>query len=139
MLGSGAMTAIRTLNPLGGISDGFTEGWYGNVSKDLRKVFAVGAERGPYSQVYCGNLSGRHFSSQVLRSRCRAQLQRSLAAALKVTPAQLYGGLCPKDPQPACADQDRYTSISAISLPPFPFQNRPTFQQVVTLTRRLPR
>ena len=30
---------------------------------------------------------------------------------------------------------NRSTSASAISVPPFPFQNRPTFQQVVELTR----
>jgi acyl-homoserine lactone acylase PvdQ len=138
MLGSRAMKAIEALNPVGGISDGFTEGWYGNISKDLRKVYAVGTERGPYSQTYCGNLPGHRFSRQALLSRCRAQLQRSLAAALKVTPGQLYGSVCPKDPQPACADEDRYTDVSAIDLPPFPFQNRPTFQQVVTLTRHLP-
>jgi hypothetical protein len=53
-------------------------------------------------------------------------------------PTQLYGGVWPNDPQTACADQDRYTDISAIDLPPFPWQNRPTFQQVVTLTRHLP-
>ena len=132
MLGTKAMKAIEVLNPIGGISDGFTEGWYGNVSKDLRRVFAM-PEKAPYSQPYCGNLPGHHYSAQTLRSRCRAALQKSLAAALKVTPQQLYGSICPNDPQPACADEDTYTEISAIDLPPFPFQNRPTFQQVVTL------
>ena len=34
---------------------------------------------------------------------------------------------------------NRFTSASGISLPPFPFQNRPTFQQVVELTQTLPR
>jgi hypothetical protein len=43
------------------------------------------------------------------------------------------------DPEPACADQNTWTVAGAISLPSFPFQNRPTFQQVVTLTRKLPR
>jgi hypothetical protein len=69
-------------------------------------------------------------------------LQRSLAAALKVTPQQLYGGgdgACASNPQPSCFDQNRPQVTGGIDLPPFPFQNRPTFQQVVTPTQRLPR
>jgi hypothetical protein len=34
---------------------------------------------------------------------------------------------------------NRWVSASGIPVPPFPFQNRPTFQQVVELTRTLPR
>ena len=69
-------------------------------------------------------------------------LEKSLAQALKVTPQQLYGGgngKCAADPQPACYDQNRPQVTSGIELGPFPFQNRPTFQQVVTLTQRLGR
>ena len=35
--------------------------------------------------------------------------------------------------------QNRWTVASAIDVPPFPFQNRPTFQQTVEVTKRLPR
>jgi hypothetical protein len=69
-------------------------------------------------------------------------LERTLKAALKVTPAQLYGGgdgACAANPQPSCFDQNRPTVTGGVSLGPFPFQNRPTFQQVVTLTQKLPR
>jgi hypothetical protein len=34
---------------------------------------------------------------------------------------------------------DRWTTAAAVSIPPFPFQNRPTFQQVVEIPRQLPR
>jgi hypothetical protein len=52
----------------------------------------------------------------------------------------MYGyGACASNPQPSCFDKDEFTDASAISLPAFPFQNRPTFQQVVELTRTLPR
>ena len=143
MIGAGAFNEIQTLLPLGGAApvsgDGFNNGWWGYVSKDLRRVFGVGRERGPYSQAYCGNAPHRRFSTRALRNRCRAALRSSLLAALSVTPQQLYGGVCPKDPEPACADQNTWTNASAITIPPFPFQNRPTFQQVVTLTRKLPR
>jgi acyl-homoserine lactone acylase PvdQ len=110
----------------------FLDGWWGYVSKDLRGVFGP-KPRGAFSRKHCGNGSKR---------RCRAMLQRTLAAALRASPAQLYGGgsgACAADPQPACFDRNRPQATSGIELPPFPFQNRPTFQQVATPTQRLPR
>ena len=87
----------------------------------------------PFSRVYCGNGS---------KKSCRKALQRSLSQALKVKPAALYGGgngNCAANPQPSCFDQNRPQVTGGIDLGPFPFQNRPTFQQVVTLTQKLPR
>jgi hypothetical protein len=136
MLGSGGFDAVKSMIGFG--TTAFSDGWYGYVSKDLRRVSGV-PERGRYSQPYCGNLPGRRFSAAVLRGRCRAALQSSLLAALSVTPAQTYGSVCPADPEPACSDRNRWTYASAIRLAPFPFQNRPTFQQVVTLMQHLPR
>jgi acyl-homoserine lactone acylase PvdQ len=137
MLGTEAVAAVQGMTGFGDTS--FSDGWYGYVSKDLRRLFGTGAERGPYSRVYCGGLPEVALSTSTLRSRCRTALRSSLAAALTVTPRQLYGRVCAADPEPACADRNRFTYVSAITLPPFPFQNRPTFQQVVTLTRQLPR
>jgi acyl-homoserine lactone acylase PvdQ len=137
MLGDNAIKAVRQIVDFGGTD--FAEGWYGYVSKDLRRTFGIGSERGAYSVPYCGNGAGRHFSTAALRRRCRAALRASLKAALSVTPQELYGSSCPKDPEPACSDQNTWTGISAISIPAFPYQNRPTFQQVVTLTRHIPR
>jgi hypothetical protein len=141
MLGGRGFDAVHTLLSFGLETygnDQFGAGWWGYVSKDLRRLFGSD-ERGPYSQIYCGNVPGRHLSLVTMRRRCRAALRASLAAALSVSPRQLYGAICPADPEPACADRDTYTYVSAIHLPPFPFQNRPQFQQVVTLTRHLPR
>lgn len=110
----------------------FYEGWWGYASKDLRKLFGP-EPKGTWSRVYCGKGS---------KKACRRALQRSLAAALKVTPAELYGGGngdCASDPDPQCFDQNRPAITGGIELPPFPFQNRPTFQQVVTPTVKLPR
>jgi acyl-homoserine lactone acylase PvdQ len=110
----------------------FSDGWWGYVSKDLRDLFGP-TPKAPWSRAYCGN--GK-------KAKCRAMLQRTLAAAMKVTPAELYGGgngKCAADPQPSCYDQNRPQVTSGITLKPFPFQNRPTFQQVVTLTQRAPR
>jgi hypothetical protein len=124
--------------PFGAVTEGqapaapdFADGWYGYVSKDLRDLLSGGAVPGSYSRVYCGSGSV---------AACRGALQRSLAAATAVSPQQLYGqGDCSSNLQPSCFDQNRFTSASAISLPPFPFQNRPTFQQVVQPTQTLPR
>lgn len=110
----------------------FYDGWWGYVSKDLRNIFEK-KPRGALSRKYCGGGD---------RKKCRALLQRTLSAALKVSAAQLYGGgngKCASNPQPSCFDQNRPTVTGGIELGPFPFQNRPTFQQVVTLTQRLPR
>ena len=90
------------------------------------------AVRGRYSRVYCGNGS---------LAACRAALLSSLSDALDVSHTDLYGqaGDCKSNPQASCFDQNRWTDASAISIPPFPFQNRPTFQQVIELTRKLGR
>jgi acyl-homoserine lactone acylase PvdQ len=110
----------------------FFDGWWGYVSKDLRSLFGP-KPKGAYSRIYCGSGS---------KAKCREMLQRTLSAALKVSPQQLYGGgngNCATNPQPSCYDQNRPQVTSGIELKPFPFQNRPTFQQVVTLTQRLGR
>lgn len=137
-LGGAAFERLRGMIAIGDHTGGspqapdFFDGWWGYVSNDLRTVFGP-KPRMPWSRAYCGGGS---------RRRCRAVLRRTLSAALRVKPAALYGGgngACAPDPQPACFDRNRFTVISGISLPPFPFQNRPTFQQVVTPTHRLPR
>jgi hypothetical protein len=101
------------------------------VSKDIRDLFDRRHVRGRWSRVYCG--AGK-------RAKCRKLLLDTLAAALEVSRNDLYAhGGCADDPDAACYDQNRWTVASAISVPPFPFQNRPTFQQTVEVTKRLPR
>jgi acyl-homoserine lactone acylase PvdQ len=122
----------------------FAQGWYGYVSKDLEDLLAARENAslkrqhrpqrlqvpGGYSKIYCGDGS---FSA------CRMVLLSSLQDALSVTPQSMYGyGICAKNAQPSCFDQDESTEVSAIPVPPFPFQNRPTFQQVVETTTMLP-
>jgi acyl-homoserine lactone acylase PvdQ len=131
-----AMLEFGSPNPGGEPSaPDFADGWYGYVSKDLRDLLAANGSgttpRGAYSQAYCGNGS---------LQACQQALQNSLLEATSVTPQQIYGhGACAEDPQASCFDMNRFVSASGVSLPPFPFQNRPTFQQVVELTRTLAR
>jgi acyl-homoserine lactone acylase PvdQ len=125
---------LQTGNVVGGspTAPDYDDGWYSYVDKDLRDLFGP-KPKAPWSRVYCGSGS---------KQKCRAMLQRTLRAALKVSPQQLYGGgdgACASNPQPSCYDQNRPQVTGGIELPPFPFQNRPTFQQVVTPTQRLPR
>jgi acyl-homoserine lactone acylase PvdQ len=107
----------------------FFSGWWSYVSKDLRDLYGP-RPAGAWSKVYCGHGS---------RSACRRGLRRSLLSALKVTPGDLYGQEdCAGDPEPYCYDQNRSTIVSGISVPPAPFQNRPTFQQTVSVKRSVP-
>ena len=138
VLGAKAYGMLEEMVPTGNVVGGsptapdYDDGWYSYVDKDLRDL--VGPKpKAPWSRVYCGGGS---------KQKCRAMLQRTLKAALKVTPQQLYGGGngdCAANPQPSCYDQNRPQVTGGIELGAFPFQNRPTFQQVATPTQRLPR
>ncbi|MCW2990890.1 MAG: Penicillin amidase [Solirubrobacterales bacterium] len=138
-IGDGAMKALRGMTSyprIGGegttpSAPAFSDGWWGFVHKDLRGIFDAKHVKGRWSRGYCGG--GK-------RPKCRALLRTTLAKALTVTRQQLYAhGDCTDTPDAACYDQNRWTVASAIGVPPFPFQNRPTFQQIVELTRHLPR
>jgi acyl-homoserine lactone acylase PvdQ len=109
----------------------YDDGWWGYVSKDLRDIFDPSSVSGKWSRGYCGGGNP---------SKCRAALQNSLRDALGVSKQDLYGtGDCSSNPDPACYDQNRWTVASGIDEPPFPFQNRPTFQQTATPTSHAPR
>jgi acyl-homoserine lactone acylase PvdQ len=109
----------------------FSDGWWSWVNKDLRDMFNRRKPKGRYSRGYCGSGS---------RKACRRLLRRTLLDAMGDSHTKLYGyGDCAKNPQASCFDKDRFTVASAVTVPDFPYQNRPTFQQTVELTRRLPR
>jgi acyl-homoserine lactone acylase PvdQ len=134
-LGQRVYAGLQGLLPIGDHTRGspnppdFFSGWWGYVSKDLRDLFGP-APRGPWSRTYCGGGS---------KSKCRNALRLSLRRALEVKAAELYGqGDCDSRPEPSCYDQNRSVIASAISVPPAPFQNRPTFQQTVSVQRDLP-
>jgi hypothetical protein len=73
----------------------------------------------------------------LLRAFRRVSFRSALAAALAVRPAKVYGyGDCANDPSPRCWDLNRSVVASGVSAPEtMPFQNRPTFQQTVSVTR----
>jgi hypothetical protein len=131
-------------DPLGGpaTAPAFFDGWWGYVSKDLRGILKPKPKqakrrkghrrpkrrkdplKGRYSRAYCGGGSLK---------RCRAIVRSTLLEATKVPAADMYGRNeeCKAKPEAACFDMNRSTVASGVSVPDFPFQNRPTFQQVV--------
>jgi hypothetical protein len=99
--------------------------------KKAKRPPATAPPVAPYSRVYCGGGS---------LTACRAALLDSLKAALAVTPKDIYGEeSCAGNPQASCFDMNSSVIAGGISIPPFPFQNRPTFQQVIELTQKLVR
>jgi acyl-homoserine lactone acylase PvdQ len=111
----------------------FQTGWYGYAQKDLRTLLGAPV-RGRYGRVYCGRGS---------LSRCRAALERSLGAALRVPAARLYADpACARLGQAGsqtCFDAIFSKALGGITQRPIPWMNRPTYQQVVEVQRRLPR
>ncbi|MEA2386730.1 MAG: hypothetical protein QOJ22_904 [Thermoleophilaceae bacterium] len=107
------------------LGSAYQHGWYGYVIKDLRTLLGRRVS-GKYSRVYCGRGS---------RARCRTALRRSLRAALAVDPATMYSdAVCSaagRGGDQACADSIYFRPLGAITEPLIPWQNRPTFQQVV--------
>jgi acyl-homoserine lactone acylase PvdQ len=133
VLGHGLFKAIQGMNELSNgpnnhgqhLGSAWQHGWYGYVIKDLRTVLGRRV-RGRYSRKYCGRGSLR---------RCRYALVASLRDALKVDPAKLYADdVCAKAGRAgdqACFDSIFFRPLGAITQPLIPWQNRPTFQQVV--------
>jgi hypothetical protein len=108
-------------------------GWYSFAQKDLRTLLGERV-RGRWSRVYCGRGS---------LSRCRAALGGSLKAALAVDPATLYADrICAqagRDGDQACFDSIWHRPLGGITHPLIPWQNRPTFQQLVEIPKSVPR
>ena len=104
----------------------FAEGWYGYVSKDLRSVLGDPV-KGPYSRRYCGTLK-----------QCRKALRSSLKAALRAPNPYTGDPLC-KDGDQWCYDAVRQRPTGGATQPLIHWINRPTFQQVNEIQKRLPR
>lgn len=105
------------------LGSAFQDGMYGQVHKDLRQVLGQPVTD-PFSRTYCG--------SGVLAA-CRVALWNALdqaAADLEVE----FGNASVSAWQRQIADETiRHTAAGVTSVPEIPWQNRPTFQQVVQL------
>ena len=133
-LGGKLMRRIKAINSFAATPDGqgssFFEGWYGYLDKDLRRLLGRRVGR-PLSRRYCGH--GR------LRA-CRRVLVRTLAAASAdvrkeygvdaLSAVRIHATGCEKEP---ICDQISFITGGAVDTPPIPWQDRPTFQQVVEI------
>jgi len=117
-------------------AEAWYDGWYGQVQQDMRDILDRRAS-GHFSRTYCGGSARREGSL----GGCRTVLLNSLlAAASSVAAAQ--GKTDPNDwtlpvtcpiPDtgvPNC-DEIVFSATGAITTPSVPWQNRPTYQQVV--------
>ena len=138
-MGRASFDAVQSMIRFGAVqgespsAPGFSDGWWGYVDKDLRTLYTPNkVAGGELGRVFCGGGS---------KKACRTAMRSSLKAALAVTPDELYGrGACTDEPTPACWDRNRPRVTAAINKPgAFPFQNRPTFQQVVSVKRPVKR
>ncbi|MCK6592608.1 MAG: hypothetical protein L6Q76_34060, partial [Polyangiaceae bacterium] len=101
----------------------FQSGLYSHVQKDLRQILGKPVD-GPWSRTYCG-------AGDI--NACRSALWGAMA--------QAAADLEAKYKKPGVADwkfditeEDvRYTAVGVTSVPPQPWINRPTFQQVVQI------
>jgi acyl-homoserine lactone acylase PvdQ len=99
-----------------GLGSSFQSGYYGYVSKAVR--MALGQRvRGRYRALRCADGT---------RVGCRRALRKSLRAAVRV-----LGPDTSKWNANERADRIRFQAVGLITIPSIPWQNRPTFQQVV--------
>jgi hypothetical protein len=108
------------------VGSAWQNGWYSFAQKDLRR--ALGDRVRGWPRTFCGR--GR-------RARCRIALERSLAEALSVDASSLYSDpVCAgagRDGEQACFDAIWHRPLGGVTQPLIPWQNRPTFQQVVEI------
>jgi acyl-homoserine lactone acylase PvdQ len=115
------------------VGSAWQNGWYSFAQKDLRRV--LGDRVRGWPRTYCGR--GR-------LSACRAALERSLADALSASanPGLYNDPVCAaehRDNEQACFDAIWHRPLGGITQPLVPWQNRPTFQQVVEIPGTAPR
>jgi acyl-homoserine lactone acylase PvdQ len=149
-MGTPFFDAIRNMIPFDNdphnhgdhLGSAYQSGWYGYVSKDLRRVLGQTVSDG-FSRTYCGNGS---------LTACRDALRQTLGEAVgddadqlydedKSTPATLdrVSG-CPSGKTSQwCWDSIRFRPVGAVSLRTIHWIDRPTFQQAVEVQGHRPR
>jgi hypothetical protein len=115
------------------VGSAWQDGWYSFAQKDLRRVLKRKVRAWPHR--FCGG--GGPI-------RCRRALEASLAEAIKKPASQVYAGdeVCARENragEQTCFDAIWHRPLGGITQPLIPWQNRPTFQQVVEIPLRLPR
>jgi acyl-homoserine lactone acylase PvdQ len=102
----------------------FQYGWWGYVDKDIRAVLGDPVS-GPLPKTFCGD---------GVVSACAQVLASTLAQAAAQPAAQVYpaDATCTTAGDQWCADTIVQNPVGGITDPPIAWQNRPTYQQVVS-------
>ncbi|HEV2999280.1 MAG TPA: penicillin acylase family protein [Solirubrobacteraceae bacterium] len=143
VLGDDVLAEMRELASIGTPparnGNAWGSGWFSHVDKDLRQLLHGRRRvRGAHSRVYCGRgrlRACREVVAGALRDAAEQVKARYGVASIddvKIPPT------CPAGPERRC-DQTEYVTAGAIGVPPSPWQNRPTFQQVVEIAGHRPR
>jgi hypothetical protein len=105
----------------------YQQGWYGYVDKDLRAVLG---------QPVAGGL-GRTYCGGGVLAACRQVLLTTLTTAAAVPATETYpgDGACAAGDQ-WCADSIVHSPLGGITHERIAWQNRPTYQQVVSFPAR---
>jgi hypothetical protein len=137
-LGPRLVDRIRAVNsfdspPNDGNGSSYGNGWFGYVDKDLRRLLGKRV-RAPLSRRYCGGGSLR---------RCRDLLVASLRDAAREV-RERHGELTAARVPATCerdsgCDQIEFITAGAVGIDPIPWQDRPTFQQIVEVQGHRPR
>jgi acyl-homoserine lactone acylase PvdQ len=106
------------------LGSSFQSGYYGYVSRTIRMAFGLPV-RGRYRVLRCADGT---------RAGCRRAVRQSLAAAVKA-----LGPDPSKWDANEGADRIQFQPVGVITVAGIPWQNRPTFQQVVQVTAHRPR
>ncbi|HKT05893.1 MAG TPA: penicillin acylase family protein [Rugosimonospora sp.] len=101
----------------------FQFGWWGYVSKDLRSVLGQSVTS-PLPVTYCGG---------GVLATCRSALLSALSSAAAESASTVYPGdtVCSAGDQ-WCADAIEQSPLGGVTDPLIAWQNRPTYQQVVS-------
>jgi acyl-homoserine lactone acylase PvdQ len=106
----------------------FQYGWWGYVNKDLRSALGQPVSS-PLVRTYCGANGGGNGDL----AACRSMLLSTLATAAGTPASTTYPGddTCAAGDQ-WCADSIVQSPLGGITDAPISWQNRPTYQQVVS-------
>ena len=99
----------------------FGTGPYSHFNKDLRQVLGDPVTA-PFSRTYCGDGD---------RDDCAAELWASLSQAAADLEAEFSSATVSDWQRTVEDDAIRHSAAGVVSVPPIPFQNRPTYQLVV--------
>ncbi|HXC50972.1 MAG TPA: penicillin acylase family protein [Candidatus Limnocylindrales bacterium] len=98
-------------------------GWYGQLDKDLRSVLGRPVA-GAFSREYCGGGDA---------AACRTALTEALDDAVASLESQFSADSSTWDVDEE-AEKIQFSPVGLVEVDPIPWQNRPTFQQVMLLT-----